>query len=77
MYRTQILLEPEQHRILTEIARQEKRSLSELIRDMVDKLLIERKQSEIAAAAQALLADYQTDPELTAFQVLNGEDFHA
>lgn len=77
MYRTQILLEPEQHRILTEIARQEKRSLSELIREMVDKLLIERKQSEIAAAAQALLADYQTDPELTAFQVLNGEDFHA
>ena len=77
MYRTQILLKPEQHRILTEIARQEKRSLSELIREMVDKLVIERKQSALAAAAQALLADYQTDPELTAFQVLNGEDFHA
>jgi predicted DNA-binding ribbon-helix-helix protein len=77
MYRTQILLKPEQHRILTEIARQEKRSLSELIREMVDKLVIERRQSALTAAAQALLADYQTDPELTAFQVLNGEDFHA
>jgi predicted DNA-binding ribbon-helix-helix protein len=77
MYRTQILLEPEQHRILTEIARQEKRSLSELIREMVDKLVVERRQSALVTAAQTLLADYQTDPELTAFQVLDGEDFHA
>lgn len=77
MYRTQILLEPEQHRILTEIARQEKRSLSELVREMVDKLVAERRQMALAAAAQALLADYQTDAELTAFQALNGDDFHA
>jgi predicted DNA-binding ribbon-helix-helix protein len=77
MYRTQILLEPEQHRILTEIARQEKRSLSELIRELVDKLVAERTQMALAAAAQALLADYQTDTELTAFQALNGDDFHA
>ncbi len=39
------------------------------------KMVIERRQSALAAAAQALLADYQTDPELTAFQVLDGEDF--
>ena len=37
-------------------------------------MVIERKQSALAAA-QALLADYQTDPELTAFQALDGEDF--
>ena len=77
MYRTQILLEPEQHKILTEIARQEKRSLSDVIREMVDKQVAERKQQALAAAAEALLADYQTDPELTAFQILNGDDFHA
>lgn len=77
MYRTQILLEPEQHKILTEIARQEKRSLSDVIREMVDKLVSERKQMALTAAAQALLADYQTDPELTALQALNGDDFHA
>lgn len=77
MYRTQILLEPEQHRILTEIAREEKRSLSDIIREMVDKLVAERRQQALTAAAQALLADYQTDADLTAFQALNGDDFHA
>lgn len=33
--------------------------------------------AQLAAAAQALLADYETDPELTAFTALDGEDFHA
>lgn len=77
MYRTQILLKQEQHNILTEIARQEKRSLSEVVREMIDKQVAERQQKALAAAAQALLSDYQVDPELTAFQVLNGDDFHA
>jgi predicted DNA-binding ribbon-helix-helix protein len=77
MYRTQILLEPGQHKILTEIARQEKRSLSDVIREMVDKQIARRKQMALTVAAQALLADYQTDPELTAFQTLDGDDFHA
>ena len=77
MYRTQILLEPEQHRILTEIARREKRSLSVVIREMVDQQIARRKQMELAKAARALLADYQTDPELTAFSALDGEDIHA
>lgn len=77
MYRTQILLEPEQHKALAEIARQEKRSLSDVIREMVDKQIAERKRMALVVAAQALLADYQTDTELTAFQALAGEDFHA
>jgi len=77
MYRAQILLEPEQHRILTEIARRENRSLSDVVREMIDKQMAERRQTALAAAAQALLADYQADPELTAFQALNGDDFHA
>lgn len=77
MYRTQILLRPEQHRILSEIAAQEKRSLSEIIREMIDKQVAARQQRALAAAAQALLGDYQTDAELTAFQALDGDDFHA
>jgi predicted CopG family antitoxin len=77
MYRTQILLEPEQHKVLAEIARQEKRSLSDVLREMVDKQLAERQRMALAAAAQALLADYQTDQELTAFHVLDGDEFHA
>lgn len=54
LYRAQILLEPEQHRALTELAQQEKRSLSELMREIVGQYLAERavttqKQRELAA----------------------------
>jgi hypothetical protein len=76
-YRAQILLEPEQHRILQEIARREKRSMSDVVRDMLKRQLAERKKQELAAAAQALLHDYQNDTDLTAFTSLDGEDFHA
>jgi metal-responsive CopG/Arc/MetJ family transcriptional regulator len=71
MQRMQILLELEQLKALTEIARREKRSLSDVVREMLDKELQARKKQELAAAAQALMADYQGDPELTAFMVLD------
>jgi predicted CopG family antitoxin len=77
MYRTQILLEQEQHKALAEIAQREKRSLSDVVREMLQKQLEERKQLDLAKAAMALLADYQDDPELTAFSALDVEDFHA
>ena len=77
MYRTQILLDPEQHKTLREIARSENRSLSDLVRSLLQEGLAERKKQELAAAARALLADYQHDPELTAFTALDNEDFHA
>jgi hypothetical protein len=41
-YRTQILLEPEQHKALVEIARQEERSISEIVRHMISQHLEER-----------------------------------
>lgn len=77
MYRTQILLDPEQHKALVEIARRERRSLSDLVRELLDKQLEEQRKSDLAAAAKVLLADYQNDPELTAFSALDAEDFHA
>jgi predicted DNA-binding ribbon-helix-helix protein len=77
MYRTQILLDPEQHKSLREIARREKRSLSDLVRSLLQEGLAERKKQELAAAARVLLADYQHDSELTAFTALDLEDFHA
>lgn len=36
-----------------------------------------KQQGKMAAAAQALLADYETDTELTSFTTLDSEDFHA
>ncbi|HSF81297.1 MAG TPA: hypothetical protein VLA49_08690 [Anaerolineales bacterium] len=77
MHRTQILQEPEKYKLLTETARQERRSLSDLINELVDIQFDQRKQIALSAATQALLTDYRTDPELTAFQALNGDDFHA
>jgi predicted CopG family antitoxin len=76
MQRTQILLDPEQHKILTEMARRERRSLSDLIRTMLQKQIEERKKRDMELAAKALLADYQADPELTAFSVLDAEDIN-
>jgi predicted CopG family antitoxin len=77
MYRTQILIEPEQHKALAEIARREKRSLSDVVREMLQEQLEERKKLDLELAAKALLADYQSDPDLTAFGTLDAEDFHA
>ena len=71
--RTQILLEPAQRSKLIRIANQEKRSLSDVVREMIDAQLATRKRREMAEAAQALLTDYQTDKELTAFSALDGE----
>jgi predicted DNA-binding ribbon-helix-helix protein len=77
MERTQIMLEDEQRRILKEIAEQENRTFSELVREMLDEQIEKRQKATLAVAAQALLDDYLTDKELTAFIALDGEDFHA
>jgi Ribbon-helix-helix protein, copG family len=77
MHRTQILLDPEQHAELTAIAGREQRSLSDLVREMLRLQLEGRRKRSLAAAAEALLADYRDDPELSAFTALDAEDVHA
>ena len=77
MERTQIMLDPEQKQILKEIAERERRTFSELVREMLDEQIKKHQKSKLAAAAQALLVDYTTDEELLAFTALDGEDFHA
>jgi len=54
-HRTQILLEPEQHRALSEMAQEQDRSLSDLMRAIVSQYLEERAgEAERRRAAQAL-----------------------
>jgi predicted CopG family antitoxin len=77
MERTQIMLDPELHEKLKRLAQLEKRSLSDLVRDMLSKQLAQRQRKALVEAAQTLLMDYQTDPELTAFVSLDGDEFHA
>ncbi len=45
MHRTQILIDPEQHQILAEIAQDENRSISEIIREMLQAQLAKRAQN--------------------------------
>lgn len=75
--RTQILLDPNTRARLDEVARREERSISDLVREMLQEQLRLLDRRRMADAARALLEDYQTDPELTAFSALDGEDVHA
>lgn len=56
MHRTQILLEPEQHQALTEIARREQRSLSDVVREMLHEQLKQRRQDAVAVRKRRLEA---------------------
>jgi uncharacterized protein with PIN domain len=77
MHRAQIILKDEQHTALTEIARQESRSISEVVREMVNAGLQARQRQQIRRAVRDLQSDYRTDADLAAFTALDGEDFHA
>lgn len=54
LYRTQILLEPEQHRELSAIAKREGRSVSDLIRGFVQNELEQRKTEQNKAIERKL-----------------------
>ena len=48
MYKTQIVLEPEQHKALAEIAEREGRTIADLVREMVGQQLEQRKVAQEA-----------------------------
>jgi len=75
LQRTQILLEKSQHQILTIIAEEEKRSLSDIVREMIERELRYRQRRQMALAARELQADYAADPNLTEFTALDADDF--
>jgi predicted CopG family antitoxin len=55
-HRTQILLEPKQHEALADIARQEGRSISDLVREMIGQQLTQRLQAADAGVKRKLAA---------------------
>jgi len=75
LYRTQILLEKNQHETLSQIAREESRSLSEIVREMIDRQLQYRQRHQMMLAARELQGDYTTNPDLKEFTELDGDDF--
>ncbi len=56
LHRAQILLEPKQHQMLTEIAHQEGRSLSDVVREIVAQYLRQRAAYDERQQALAALA---------------------
>lgn len=75
LQRTQILLEKSQHQILTLIAEEEKRSISDIVREMIERELRFRQRRQMLLAARELQADYTTNPDLTEFTALDPDDF--
>lgn len=56
MHRTQILLEPGQHQALGQIARHEGRSISDLVREIIQQALDQREEERNATIARRLAA---------------------
>ncbi len=54
-YRAQILLEPEQHQALADVARRENRSISELMREIVDQWLSQQDEQRVWEQRMAAL----------------------
>jgi len=75
LYRTQVLLEPLQYQQLSELAESEGISLSALLRRMVSKALEDRRQQEMARAAEKMMGSYYSDGELVGYSALDGDDF--
>ena len=75
LYRTQILLEKSQHETLPQIAQVESRSLSEIVREMIDRELKYRQRRQMMLAARELQADYDTNPDQNDFNAIDSDDF--
>ena len=74
MVRTQIIIKEEQRKALDIIAKQENRSISDIIREFLDKQLRIREEQRMFKAAKLLREDYINNEELTVFTALDGED---
>lgn len=70
--RTQVLLEPEQLRELSLIAREEKMSVSALLREWVKRGMEQRQAQILARAARDLADTYYSDGELVGYST--GDD---
>ena len=76
MVRTQIILKEAQRRAIERLAQEQARSVSEIVRGMIDAQLHVEKERQLAKAANSLRDDYLKDPELTVFSAIECDTFH-
>jgi Arc/MetJ-type ribon-helix-helix transcriptional regulator len=72
MHRTQILLEPAQHQALGRIAHAERRSVSEVVREILQQALQQREEERSATIARRLAALDRIREHREAIQAENG-----
>jgi hypothetical protein len=65
--RTQVLLEPSQLKELSRIAKEEKKSLSALLRELIRRALADRQAEALAKAAREMADTYYSDGELVGY----------
>ena len=75
LVRTQVLLEPEQLKALAQLAEEQGRSVSALLREWVAAGLHAQRQKQLAEAALLLSEAYYSDGDLVGYSKLDGEDF--
>ena len=76
MIRTQIILKEGQRRAIERLAKEQARSVSEIVRSMIDAQLRLENERRLRKAADSLRDDYLDDRELTAFAAIEGDAFH-
>ncbi len=76
MIRTQIILKEGQRHAIEKLAQEQARSVSEIVRSMIDAQLRVENEQRLRKAADSLRDDYLNDPELTAFSAIEGDAFH-
>ena len=76
MIRTQIILKEGQRRALEKLAQEQERSVSEVVRELLDAQLRVENERRLRDAARSLRDDYLNDPELTAYSAIEGDLFH-
>ena len=75
LIRTQVLLEPEQLKALAQLAEEQRKSVSALLREWVSAGLHAQRQKQLAEAALSLSEAYYSDGDLVGYGALDGEDF--
>jgi hypothetical protein len=73
--RVQILLEPRQQAYLARVSKKSGRSISALLRELVDEKMNASSDASLMRAARELQGIYHTDNELNAFSSLDAADW--
>jgi hypothetical protein len=76
MIRTQIILKEGQRRALEKLAQEQERSVSEVVRELLDAQLRVENERRLRDAARSLRDDYLNDPELTVYSAIEGDLLH-